>query len=192
MEGGSPRLWAFGYKSLAALLGIKEGTVRQAVHQGRLDPSDLEMVCESWLRYHPSKAIALAAQLQAGSLNSPQDEKLIEALRVLARERAERDKLNAEEEVMLMKTRCKEAPVLLAGPRPGEMVDERATLDREVRGDINARCAAAQNRSGAKCKACGLDVEVHTPEGIVQCMDKLAGPSGPGKGEDLPDPCVPF
>lgn len=40
-NGGQLRLWAFGYADLAALLGMKEGTVRQAVAEGRLDPGDL-------------------------------------------------------------------------------------------------------------------------------------------------------
>lgn len=38
------RLWAFGYADLAALFGMKEGAVRQAVCDGRFDPSSLESV----------------------------------------------------------------------------------------------------------------------------------------------------
>jgi hypothetical protein len=46
---GRSRVWAFSYGSLAALLGLTKGTVRQMVFQGRLEPADLEQVCLAWL-----------------------------------------------------------------------------------------------------------------------------------------------
>lgn len=42
------RLWAFGYRDLAALLGVTEQRVRVLVSRGRLDPASLEGVCRYW------------------------------------------------------------------------------------------------------------------------------------------------
>lgn len=38
------QLWAYGYADLAALFGMREGAVRQAVCDGRFDPADLVSV----------------------------------------------------------------------------------------------------------------------------------------------------
>lgn len=175
MEGGSPRLWAFGYKTLAQILGVKEGTVRMAVHQGRLDPADLEMVCESWLRYNPSKAITLAAQLTTplGFDTSPEERAMIADMRSKAIEQM--PTTSPEEEAERMVERCKDAPVP-SGPTPVELLDHHGKLEREIIGDLNAKCAAGvqQNSMGeAKCGACGLAVDVHTLDGLSACMEKL-------------------
>ena len=61
--GRGPRLWAFGYADLAQLFQVSEGAVRQAVHDGRLDPSNLKALCESW-RYGVGRKPAPAAQLR--------------------------------------------------------------------------------------------------------------------------------
>lgn len=45
-HSGRIRLWAFGYPSLALLLETSEGAVRQLVHEGTLDPADLESVLQ--------------------------------------------------------------------------------------------------------------------------------------------------
>ena len=42
------KLWAFSYGSLADLLGVSEGAVRQMVNRGQLDPHSLESICEAW------------------------------------------------------------------------------------------------------------------------------------------------
>lgn len=39
---GRPKLWAYGYADLATFLGMTVGSLRIAVHEGRLDPSSLE------------------------------------------------------------------------------------------------------------------------------------------------------
>lgn len=44
--GGHPKLWAFGYGSLAKLLGISEHAARQLVHRRRFNPLDLESLIE--------------------------------------------------------------------------------------------------------------------------------------------------
>lgn len=47
---GRSRVWAFGYADLSKLLGKSQAALRMAVHQGRLDPTDLEAICLEWLR----------------------------------------------------------------------------------------------------------------------------------------------
>lgn len=47
---GRPRLFAYGYEDLGALLGMSAGAVRKAVSRGLFDPSDLRSVCEYALR----------------------------------------------------------------------------------------------------------------------------------------------
>lgn len=49
-RGGHTKLWGYGYQTLARLLGMTPGSVRNAVSAGRLDPADLEAVCRAWLR----------------------------------------------------------------------------------------------------------------------------------------------
>jgi hypothetical protein len=39
-DDGTRRLWGIGYPRIAALAGVPEGTVRQAVARGQLDPGD--------------------------------------------------------------------------------------------------------------------------------------------------------
>jgi hypothetical protein len=39
-------MWAYGYADLAALFGMREGTVRQAAARGKFDPTRLESVVE--------------------------------------------------------------------------------------------------------------------------------------------------
>jgi hypothetical protein len=41
---GRPKLWGYSYPDLAALFGMTEGAVRQAVFDGRLDPASLDAV----------------------------------------------------------------------------------------------------------------------------------------------------
>lgn len=43
-RGGNTKLWAYGYPELSAFLGMREGTVRQAVARGTFDPSSLASV----------------------------------------------------------------------------------------------------------------------------------------------------
>lgn len=47
---GRRRLWAFGYEALAALTGLSEGSLRNMVAAGTLDPANLEAVVELTLR----------------------------------------------------------------------------------------------------------------------------------------------
>ena len=197
LGGRGPRLWAFGYEALAKLFGMTEGAVRQAVYDGRLDPSDLEAVCQSWMRYHEGAARAFIYQRDAERENptySPEEIAMIESMRAQVAFHAREHRLTPEQEVEEMKRRCREAPFLRTGPTPADLGGDKPDLeqDPEIRGLINARCAEAVNRTRAKCPACGLDVEVHTPEGILDCMDKLTGPHGPRTKVDLPDPDVPF
>jgi hypothetical protein len=44
LERRRARLWAYGYADLARLFGMTEGSLRQAVARGRLDPTSLESV----------------------------------------------------------------------------------------------------------------------------------------------------
>ena len=47
-KGGHHALWAFGYKTLAHLLGRSVSSVQRMVRAGKLDPADLEAVCKMW------------------------------------------------------------------------------------------------------------------------------------------------
>jgi hypothetical protein len=49
-SGGPVRLWAYGYDSLAALLGTSTGALRQVISRGQLDPANLDSVCRYWLK----------------------------------------------------------------------------------------------------------------------------------------------
>ncbi len=136
--GRGPRLWGFGYTTLANLFGMTEGAVRQAVHGGRLDPSDLEMVCESWLRHHPHKAVQLAHSIASptGFDTSPEERAMIAELR----ERTLQGMPvvgTPEEEAQRMKDRCKSAPIP-TGPVPSDLESVPAP---DIRGAINAACA---------------------------------------------------
>jgi hypothetical protein len=190
-SGRGPRLWAFGYATLAKLFGMTEGAVRQAVCDGRLDPSDLEMVCESWMRHNPSRAQQFVCDLNEQVMGAMADAKLTAQIRASIPPAAP---LDPEEEVALLKQRCKEMPITRAGPTPSEMVDRTAKLDP---GDINARCAAGAHQPSleeVRCGLCGQLVGAHTPDDLAVCMAKLkrrGGPNGPGK-EEPPDPDVPF
>ncbi len=45
---GPVKLWAYGYRELAKLLGMKEAAVRQAVRRGKLHPGTLRGVVTAW------------------------------------------------------------------------------------------------------------------------------------------------
>ena len=48
-KGGNSKLWAFGYATLADLLGLSEMAVRQLVKRARLNPKDLRSVVSFYL-----------------------------------------------------------------------------------------------------------------------------------------------
>ena len=54
-RGGHTKLWGYGYETLSRLLGMTPGSLRNAVAAGRLDPGDLESICEAWLRRRARK-----------------------------------------------------------------------------------------------------------------------------------------
>ena len=43
------RCWGIGYPRIAVLTGVREGTVRQAVRRGQLDPGD-PLALADWIR----------------------------------------------------------------------------------------------------------------------------------------------
>lgn len=149
-DGRGPKLWAFGYSTLAKLLGLSENAIRQAVHQGRLDPSDLEMVCESWMHYHPHRARQFVLDLdwrekEDRTAQTPEEKEVLKALRE-AREKS-RYKPDPVEEAERMVKRCKEAPFLRPGPLPQDL-ERGAQLDMsdpEIRGMVLAKCAAGEH-----------------------------------------------
>ena len=47
-DKGRPRLWAFGFDELGAILGLSALRVRRMIAAGKLDPGDLHAVCEAW------------------------------------------------------------------------------------------------------------------------------------------------
>jgi hypothetical protein len=49
MDADTRRLWGVGYPRIATLAGVPEGTVRQAVKRGQLDPGDL-LALADWIR----------------------------------------------------------------------------------------------------------------------------------------------
>jgi hypothetical protein len=49
MDADTRRLWGVGYPRISALSGVPEGTVRQAVRRGHLDPSD-PLALADWIR----------------------------------------------------------------------------------------------------------------------------------------------
>ena len=193
--GRGPELWAFGYRALAKLFGMTEGAVRQAVHQGRLDPSDLEAVCQSWMRHHESEARAFIYARDA-ELSHPtytlEEARMIEAMRAKVQADIASKKLDPEEEVELLKERCKVAPVV-GGPTPADLESEPEldlANDPEVRGIINARCAAG-NRTTATCSICGMDIDAHREADQRACLRSATEKLNTiAKGN--PDPDVPF
>jgi hypothetical protein len=186
LGGGGPRLWSFGYKTLAQLFGISEGAVRMAVYQGRLDPADLEMVCESWLRYHPHKAVSLAAQMSHPIPDlTPEEQEMIAKVRTKARSVSHPDPV---EETERMKVRCKTTPNLRSGPTPADMekAPQLSLADPELRGMVLARCAAASheepktvtpavgdNWADEICKLCKLPVGEHSGTQLSDCLDAI-------------------
>lgn len=52
---GRPRLWAYGYADLAALLGCTEKAVRHLVARERFDPACLESVMRMALDRKPRR-----------------------------------------------------------------------------------------------------------------------------------------
>jgi hypothetical protein len=143
--GRGPRLWAFGYTTLAKLFGMKEGALRQAVSEGRLDPADLEMVCESWLRFHPSKAQMLVAQMNGiGSHNTPEEQAMIEELRARVKANKSGPHPVTMDEIKRLGGKARQ---IYTGegkpaPRPADLLDHKARPGMEAWGDINAKCAA--------------------------------------------------
>jgi hypothetical protein len=53
---GRPRLWAFGYRDYAKLLGTTEDAVRDMAKRG-FDFGDLEQVCAEWLKRRSSRLV---------------------------------------------------------------------------------------------------------------------------------------
>jgi hypothetical protein len=49
MDADTRRLWGVGYPRIATLAGVPEGTVRQAVKRGQLDPGD-PLALADWIR----------------------------------------------------------------------------------------------------------------------------------------------
>lgn len=49
IDAPTKRLWGIGYPKIAALAGVPEGTVRQAVRRGQLDPCD-PLALADWIR----------------------------------------------------------------------------------------------------------------------------------------------
>lgn len=54
-------LWGIGYPRISALSGVPEGTVRQAVRRGQLDPGD-PLALADWIRAQRLKAAAAASK----------------------------------------------------------------------------------------------------------------------------------
>jgi hypothetical protein len=50
-------LWGIGYPRISALSGVPEGTVRQAVKRGQLDPGD-PLALADWIRAQRLKSVA--------------------------------------------------------------------------------------------------------------------------------------
>lgn len=154
-NGRGPKLWAFGYAALAKLLGMKEGAVRQAVSDERLDPADLEMVCESWMRYHPYKARSYVSDLdwrmkEEMTARTAEERKLLAELRASRKREPTR---SPEENFEDLKRQCREAPVVLAQfeQSPADLTKARLEAEvgdtpeaQEVQSIINARCAAGE------------------------------------------------
>jgi hypothetical protein len=150
------------------------------------------------MRYHESEARAFGYARDADRehpLYTPEEQAMIEAMRARVGADIASKTLDPEEEVALLKKRCKETPFTRSGPLPQELVDRTVKLSP---GDINAKCAEGPHHPSledVRCGLCGQLVGMHTPDDLAVCMAKLkrgAGPNGPGKGEDLPDPDVPF
>ena len=222
LGGRGPKLWAFGYEALAKLFGMTEGAVRQAVYDGRLDPADLEMVCESWMRFHPSKARSFISDLdwredQARMAKTPEEREVLAAVRAAREARRAEPPPDPVEEARRMVERCKEAPITRTGPTPADL-DYHARLDMndpEVRGMVLAKCAAGEHHEYIITRAIVGKGHVPEPqneaESITEYAERLlvaggfppeaaramaqarrGGPHGPGKEVDLPDPDIPF
>lgn len=194
LGGRGPALWAFGFEALAKLLGISVEACRRAVREGRLDPSDLEMVCESWMHYHPHRARQFVSDLdwrekEDRTARTPEEKQMLAALRAAREERL--SKPDPREEAERMVQRCKEAPITRTGPTPDELLDREAKLDPEVMGDILARCAAGSRDDDLDEYAERLLIAGGFPPEAARVMVKARRGPGP-RGPDPDDPTVPF
>lgn len=57
--GRGPKLWAYGYSDLSALLGVSEGTLRARTARGAAHPESLEWVCLQWAIRNPGASFSV-------------------------------------------------------------------------------------------------------------------------------------